>query len=149
MMKKELKYILLGVLILIFDQVTKHILKSANYDYGWIAIRGTTNTGISFGLFQGSTVIVSIISVILIGALVYYKKEFEGKEIFLTLILAGIIGNLIDRVFLGHVIDFIDLKWWPVFNVADSSLFIGVFGTIILVIIEQIQKSSKASMASK
>lgn len=130
-MNKKYFFLIIGAILIIIDQITKVLLLNVNIDFGFFALKYIENTGISFGLFQGSTVIISFISVIVLGLLYYFRKEFKGNEIWLTLIVSGIIGNLIDRVFLGYVRDFFDLKWWPVFNVADSLMFIGVFGLLI------------------
>ncbi len=90
------------------------------------------NTGIAFGLFKDNGfvfLIIPVIAVILLGYnIYYYHKAGEldlGYVLGFSLILGGAIGNLIDRITLGHVIDFIDLRVWPVFNVADSAITIG------------------------
>lgn len=91
------------------------------------------NTGIAFGLFrdQGTVfIIVPIIAIILLVVNIYYYRQ--NKEVIsrsyiiaFSLILGGAIGNLIDRIFFGYVIDFIDFRIWPVFNIADSAITIG------------------------
>ena len=90
------------------------------------------NTGIAFGLFKDNGfvfLIIPIIAVVLLGYnLYYYHKVGELDRFYVfgfSLILGGAIGNLTDRIMLGHVIDFIDLRIWPVFNVADSAITIG------------------------
>ena len=140
MPKKNLKYYLIGLLLILLDQATKTLFYEKNYDFGLIAITFLRNTGISFGLFQGSNYIIAIISVIVLIGLWHYRAEFKGKETWLLLIVSGIIGNFIDRVLRGYVIDFIDLKFWPVFNLADSYLFIGVIALIIISIREEYMK---------
>ena len=107
-------HLILLFFLILLDQTTKYFLTT------------TVNTGAAFSLFQGQRIFLIIISIIVIVVtLVYYKnKEYKLP---LVLILAGTIGNLIDRIFLGHVRDFIDLKFWPVFNIADTSIVIGVF----------------------
>ena len=95
------------------------------------------NTGIAFGLFKDQSVVFIIIPIILFILLwinIYYyrnNKEVLSRPYIVAfcLILGGAIGNLIDRVLFGHVIDFIDFRIWPVFNVADSAITIG--GVII------------------
>ena len=94
------------------------------------------NTGIAFGLFKNQGIvfiIVPIIAIILIAFNIYYYRnnDYVGRAYLIgfSLILAGAIGNLIDRILFGHVIDFIDLRVWPVFNTADSAITIG---TIII-----------------
>ena len=90
------------------------------------------NTGIAFGLFKDNGLvflIIPIIAVVLLGYnLYYYHKVGELDHFYIlgfSMILGGAIGNLIDRIMIGHVIDFIDLRVWPVFNVADSAITIG------------------------
>ena len=95
------------------------------------------NTGIAFGFFKDCGAVFIIIPVILTGLLVYnvyyYRHSPYLSRTYImafSLILGGAIGNLIDRIFIGYVIDFIDFRVWPVFNVADSAITIGA--TIIL-----------------
>jgi signal peptidase II len=90
------------------------------------------NTGIAFGLFKDNGfvfLIIPVIAVVLLGYnLYYYHKMGELDHLYVlgfSLILGGAIGNMADRIMLGHVIDFIDLRVWPVFNVADSAITIG------------------------
>jgi len=90
------------------------------------------NTGIAFGLFKDQGWVFVIIPLILTALLVYniyyYRHSESLTRIYITafaLILGGAIGNLIDRIAFGYVIDFIDLRVWPVFNIADSAITIG------------------------
>jgi signal peptidase II len=91
------------------------------------------NTGIAFGLFKDHGVVFIIIAVIAAVLLVYniyfYKSNDEKLSrlyiVAFSLILGGTIGNLIDRIVYGHVIDFIDFRIWPVFNIADSAITVG------------------------
>ena len=93
------------------------------------------NTGAAFGLFQGqlfSLTIVALIGIIvvLLFALFYYRRfPFLDSKLVkpsLGLILGGAVGNLIDRLRLGYVTDFIDIGIWPAFNIADSAIVVGV-----------------------
>lgn len=106
--------ILILIVLIFLDQVTKFYLTT------------TTNTGAAFSLFQGQRYVLIVISIIVIFFILKYYKE-KKYQFPLTLILAGTIGNLIDRIFLGYVRDFIDLKFWPVFNIADTIITVGVF----------------------
>ena len=88
------------------------------------------NRGAAFGILKNQTpffIFVSILAVILIySALRNNKnKKYSFHNVSLVLILAGALGNLIDRLRFGYVIDFLDLRIWPVFNVADSAITIG------------------------
>ena len=91
------------------------------------------NTGIAFGLFKNQGVvfiIIPIIAMILLAYNIYYYKNNDEKIsrlyiIAFSMILGGAIGNLIDRIYYGYVIDFIDFRIWPVFNIADSAITLG------------------------
>jgi signal peptidase II len=88
------------------------------------------NTGSAFGLFQGNNHALFLLAIIILGFLFYSARGFyeEGGrcgEIGVALILGGALGNLIDRMQFGHVVDFFDFRIWPVFNVADSAITVG------------------------
>ncbi|MDE1920962.1 MAG: signal peptidase II [Candidatus Omnitrophica bacterium] len=127
-----------GVVVLL-DRLTKHILSGflgLNESITVIPhiLRFTLvhNTGIAFGFFRDCGAVFIIIPVILTGLLIYnicyYRHSPHLSRTYVvafSLILGGAIGNLIDRILLGYVIDFIDFRIWPVFNVADSAITIG------------------------
>ncbi len=90
------------------------------------------NTGIAFGLFKNQGVVFIIIPVIAVILLIFNIYYFRNQKnlsrtyiVAFSLILGGAIGNLIDRIYFGYVVDFIDLRIWPVFNIADSAITIG------------------------
>lgn len=134
-------------LILLIDQVSKLVV-SSRLSLGQsipiiknaLHITFVKNTGAAFGLFKNSAyffIAVSLVAVVIIGV-VLIKSINNGKfldnflcNFGLALIMSGALGNLIDRVNLQYVIDFIDVRIWPVFNIADSSITIG---TTLLVI---------------
>ena len=134
-------------LILLADQLSKAAISSRLSEGQSIPIirdalhlTFVKNTGAAFGLFKDSTYFfsaVSIIATVMIGAILI-KAIRSGKfaenllySFSLVLIMAGAMGNLIDRLTLRYVIDFIDVRIWPVFNIADSSITIG---TALLII---------------
>nr|MBU1328381.1 signal peptidase II [Candidatus Omnitrophota bacterium] len=128
-------------LLLLIDQVSKAAISSKLYVGQSIPIikdilhiTFVKNTGAAFGIFKNSTyffIVVSVIAVIMIGAILVKairKGSFLDNflcNFSLVLIISGALGNLIDRVNLRYVIDFIDFRIWPVFNIADSSITIG------------------------
>jgi len=91
------------------------------------------NTGIAFGMLKNQGVVfivIPIVAIVLLGYNIYYYKNNDEKLsrlyiIAFSMILGGAFGNLIDRILYGYVIDFIDLRIWPVFNVADSAITVG------------------------
>lgn len=126
--------------IVILDRLTKlYLTNLLDVGESLPVIRGAFhltlvhNTGIAFGLFkdQGLVfIIVPIIAIVLLGYNVYFYRNNEQQLsrlyiVAFSLILGGAIGNLIDRIMYGYVIDFFDLRIWPVFNIADSAITIG------------------------
>ena len=110
---------------LVLDQLTKFLFDNAGL--------AAHNTGSAFGLKFGITIPI-FLSFIAIFVIVYYQKQIlknKALAIFSAMILGGVVGNLADRIFLGYVRDFINLRIWPAFNVADAGLTIGVIGIII------------------
>ena len=95
----------------------------------WVSLTYVTNTGAAFGLFPDYGTVFMVIAVVVIVTIIFYYRRLPGQQWLiqasLGLQLGGGLGNLLDRLLHGHVIDFVDFKVWPVFNVADSSLFIG------------------------
>ena len=88
------------------------------------------NTGAAFGLFRGYPGVFACLSVAVSVwiALELFRRRVQDRltEAALVLIMSGAVGNLIDRARLGYVVDFIDLRVWPVFNIADSAITVGV-----------------------
>ena len=89
-------------------------------------------------MLQGTTDALIWVTVIVLGAILYYHdmiaKEDNVLHISVTSIFGGALANLIDRIRLGYVIDFIDLKIWPSFNIADAAITIGAIGIIYYLI---------------
>lgn len=118
------KILILSFILIIIDQVTKFLLQEKEYYFtSFFAFKYTENTGIAFSLFQGWNLLFIIISIIILILVIYYFRKYP---IALSFIIAGIVGNLIDRIFFGFVRDFISISIWPVFNVADMCNTIGV-----------------------
>ncbi|MEE9248210.1 MAG: signal peptidase II, partial [Dehalococcoidia bacterium] len=124
-----------GLLILGADQLTKFLVKS-NMVVGQsvpedspVRLHYIQNTGSAFGLFANQTIILTIAAAlgILVIGFFFFRGSGATTLFGLSLImqLSGAIGNIIDRVAYGYVIDFIDFRIWPIFNVADSSITIG------------------------
>jgi signal peptidase II len=133
-----------AVLVIIADQLTKLWIRThlaygeVLFDKGFVEIIHVQNTGASFGILTGHTLLVIIavfLEMLVILAIVYlFRNRLSFLDSMLMrvgagLIFGGGIGNQIDRLVRAHVTDFIDFKWWPAFNVADAS---AVVGTIIV-----------------
>ncbi len=127
----ELKYYFLAsFLIILFDQLSKRLIENGvikmNFFYNEGAAMGllrTLDSSIRLPLFIG-------ISIVALVVIVYYMFTLELSEkmtmLGLALILGGAIGNFIDRIIYGKVLDFIDTGIWPTFNIADSAITVGV-----------------------
>lgn len=125
------KIVLTSLLVLFIDQLTKFLLKNKTYSvFKYFKINYVENTGASFGILQGYNWLFMLVAFVVI----YYifknlkemKKEEDYVQIAIGLLLGGVTGNLIDRIFFGFVRDFIDLKLWPIFNIADACSTIAV-----------------------
>lgn len=140
------KLFLLGALLLALDQLTKlavrtffHSSSSLQIIPNLFYLTYSQNTGALFGSFKGGNELLIWIALMAIGLILYLWDQFPKEScsaIFLTFILAGSLGNLIDRVFLGYVTDFLDFRIWPVFNLADSLVTIGIVGMVIIILKE-------------
>jgi len=131
-------FILMATLItvIVLDQLSKYIIKSTFNLYeswpetGIFRIYHTYNTGTAFGLLQGQTILLIIASLIALVFLIYIYNEYTLGNIILRMALGlqlgGAISNLSDRLAFGSVTDFISVGWWPVFNIADSSIVVGI-----------------------
>jgi signal peptidase II len=131
--------ILLGTVIgaFVLDQVSKRAITSLMDlgeswpSEGFFRITYGTNSGTAFGLFPNQTTLLIVVSMVAIGFLFYFYRAHALPSLLLRfaigLQLGGAFGNLIDRVRNGEVVDFIDVGPWPIFNLADSSIVVGIF----------------------
>ncbi|MFP4523255.1 MAG: signal peptidase II [Candidatus Nanoarchaeia archaeon] len=130
--------ICIGIILLCVDQITKYLAKTNAWNTTGHIVDATLvyNKGSLWGLFastQANTIFI-ILSFFILGIILWLgiQQQEPIKKIFLTILSAGIIGNLIDRISTGAVIDWINFHFWPVFNIADaciviSAIFIGYF----------------------
>ena len=143
------------VVVFLLDQLSKNIVTNIFKDGKiWpeespIRLAYVTNTGSAFGLFQNATLFLTIASIIGICFLFYlYYYKAKSKPILrfaLGLMVGGALGNLFDRVYQGYVVDFIGVWWWPWFNIADSSVSVGTFILVTVLLIFDKSKQTKIS----
>lgn len=126
------------------DQLTKALVvafigpesESSRVELGsrWIALEYAENRGAAFGLFSQLTPVLALVSVaILVGVLVHFFRTGLSTLVEVTsvgAIVGGALGNLVDRIRLGYVVDFVAVGTWPNFNVADSAITLAVLGLI-------------------
>ncbi|MEH6795077.1 MAG: signal peptidase II [Rhodococcus sp. (in: high G+C Gram-positive bacteria)] len=139
--------IVIAAVILVFDLVTKivvvHYVKPGNPIEVFgdvVTLRLVRNPGAAFSMATGMTWLLTVVAVAVVVGVIKIGQTLRSPwwALGLGLVLGGALGNLIDRFFRapgpfqGHVVDFVSVGWWPVFNVADSSI---VCGAILLVVL--------------
>lgn len=155
MKKNKNKVYLTSVLVLLIDQIVKLLIKTnmnLNEEISIIpnffSIQYLKNTGAAFSILENQTILLAITSIICISVIIYYLKKEENltTAMYLSfgLVLGGILGNLIDRIVYQGVIDFLSFQIFnynfPVFNIADIGITIGVLLLIIIYISRDIKK---------
>ncbi|MFQ5996154.1 MAG: signal peptidase II [Dehalococcoidales bacterium] len=138
---RSVVFLLIGLLIVVADQLSKAWIRTnlvegqSLFELGFFRLTHVHNTGAAFGLFPGQSFILTIIAIVAITIILVYafisSRYFPWLDsrlgrLALGLVFGGTVGNLIDRLRLGYVTDFIDFGYWPAFNIADSSVTIGV-----------------------
>jgi len=145
-------FYLIALSVLFIDQVIKFIVErsilvgqSVHLIPGLLSLTHVRNTGAAFSLFTGFSPYLALVSFIIILGVIYLHHSFLKKgariDIGLALVLGGSLGNLIDRLFRFQVVDYLDIHIWPVFNLADMMINLGV----LLIIIQLIRKEKDAS----
>lgn len=128
--------------VLLLDRLTKNLVL-ANLGFGesvnvvgeYVRLTHVRNTGAAFGLLPDSSTILSVLSVLAVGAILFYYRKIASTSAWINgtlgLLLGGSLGNLFDRITQGYVVDFVDIgipggpRYWS-FNVADSSIVIAI-----------------------
>jgi signal peptidase II len=131
----------IGLLVILADQLSKTWIRvnlargQSLFDVGFFQLVYVHNTGAAFGIFQGHSLTLIIVALIGIVAVLLLVFVLHSRWSFLDsmlvrsaigLVIGGTIGNLIDRLRLGYVTDFIDFKVWPAFNIADFAVTVGI-----------------------
>ena len=133
--------LLVAILIAVSDQVTKEWVRAGFYlgesrvvVEGFFNLTYVRNTGAAWGVFGGQNTWLMLLSVVMLIAMVIFRRSFLSDtwdhRLALGLMIGGIVGNLLDRMRLGWVTDFLDCYWqnwhWPTFNIADAAICTGV-----------------------
>jgi signal peptidase II len=135
---------LIAVAIVVADQATKHWALNALGDGRTIDIVGSLrfnlafNTGMAFAKGQGIGPIIAVVGVIVVAyLLVGLRRDTKPGAVLVGMVAGGAAGNIVDRLFRGDawlrgaVVDFIDLQWWPIFNIADAAIVLGAGALVI------------------
>jgi len=160
LVKKYWQIVLIAVVIVGLDQWTKSLVR-ANISLGgmWLPeslqwlhpyarIVHWYNTGAAFGMFKEGSMVFTVLAFIVIGLILYYYPHVEKADwslrIAMSMQLGGATGNLIDRLTIGHVTDFISVGNFPVFNVADASITVGAAVLFLgIILMEQAERKKK------
>ena len=154
MNRTRIRWLLLwpvAAIVLALDQLTKTwVVKNIPLNGVWVPFpalanifwfKHLTNTGAAFGIFRNGSSVLLAIAVVVIIAIIVYARYLSSDRWLVVLSLGfqlgGALGNFTDRVRYGHVVDFIDVPYWPTSNVADSSLIVGVVLLAFLVLTEK------------
>lgn len=151
---ESVAFYLVALVIIIIDQLTKwfivktmHVGESIPIIENFLYITSHRNRGAAWGILQDQMTFFYIVTVLVVIAIIYYMEKYaKGKvllQLSLSLILGGALGNFIDRLFRKEVVDFIDTYIFsydfPIFNIADSALTIGV----VLMFIQMVKESKE------
>ncbi len=144
------RYYFFGIagIVLILDQVTKYLVGLTLLPYrsvpiikGILHLTYIRNTGAAFGLFAGFRIPLIIVGIVVSAIVVYFHFRASPKNYFiqgpLALILGGSLGNLADRIFRSYVVDFIDFRFWPAFNIADVAVNLGIVLLIVRLVMRK------------
>ena len=133
-----------ALVVVVADQITKHWALNALADGHTIDIVGSLrfnlafNTGMAFAKGQGIGPIIAVVGILVVAyLLIGLGRNTKPGALFVGLVAGGASGNIIDRLFRGEawlqgaVVDFIDLQWWPIFNIADAAIVVGAAALVV------------------
>lgn len=129
------RILIVALFVVVCDQASKALVVAQMYlgerieIFSLLSLERTSNSGIAFGLAGHVPSLVLILvaaAIVVILLLLGTQMKWRGSSIAIGLILGGALGNLLDRIFRGSVVDFIDLPHWPTFNLADVAITVGV-----------------------
>ena len=144
-------YLLLFLLVVFTDYASKYYIKTTMIEgmsipviNGLFHITYVLNTGAAFGLFAGQRALfIAVGSLLFIVTAVYYRyivRQGIFFQVGVALFLGGALGNLIDRIRFGQVVDFLDFRIWPVFNIADIAICLGAGFILLFVLRSELQE---------
>jgi len=155
----------LSLAVVILDQLTKHAVRShLNFNQpitvipGFFDLRYIRNTGAAWGILEGLNQWLVVLSVAMLLAIVIFRRHLfhpsAGSQVAIGLMVGGIAGNLIDRIRLNYVVDFLDFYWgrwhFPAFNVADAAICcgVGLYMLLQLVVSSRVEQDERGASTS-
>lgn len=154
---KKFKYIIIIVILFVIDQISKLVImnnfrlnESVTVIKNFFRLTYSQNDGAAFGMFGGKTIFIVIVSVLVLGYLLfelfYHKKRNLIVDASVSLIVGGLIGNLFDRLYFGYVRDFLDFNIFgydfAIFNLADTFIVVGAFIFLVGIFLEERHENS-------
>ena len=138
-------YFLIAIFVIIIDQASKFLVRSNFSLYesvemipNFFHLTYIENPGAAFGILENKRIFFLLITIFVIIFIIWFMKTMEKEEpktnIFLAMVIGGALGNMIDRIIKGTVTDFLDFLVWPVFNIADSFIVVGMIAAAYFVI---------------
>lgn len=137
-----------AILLLLTDQLSKLFIintmqlgESKPVISGFFNITYVRNQGAAFSMLEGKTWFFIVMAAIIVAVLLYYNMRYKLEpllQITMGIIIGGALGNLIDRIYYGSVIDFFSISWWPIFNIADIAICTG--GALVMVYLLKSEK---------
>lgn len=131
-LKRMMMWLLPGGGIFLVDRLFKLWFQDVDMALipGVLALRSAKNTGMAMGLFSGNTLLLFLLSVVLMGGCTFFLRRYRLSGlavISISLMAGGALGNMVDRLFLGYVVDMIDFEWidFYIFNIADVGVVCG------------------------
>jgi signal peptidase II len=134
---------LVAAVVIVLDQVSKGLLRgslalgaSTTLIPGVLTFVRTTNSGVAFSALSGNAAVVTVLAAVVLALLLAFFARFASQRLLWLptgMVAGGALGNLIDRLRLGAVTDFIKLPDWPAFNLADSAITLGVIALVLMV----------------
>jgi signal peptidase II len=139
-----LQLALVAGVVIVLDQVSKELLRSSlalgastTVIPGLLRIIRTTNSGVAFSALSGSVVLVTALALVVMALLLAFFARFGLAQRLVSIptgmVVGGALGNLVDRLRLGAVTDFIKLPHFPAFNLADSAITVGVIALVLMI----------------
>jgi len=151
---REMWFFLIAGIVIGLDQLSKYLVRSNMLlresipEEGFFRFTYGTNTGGVFGFFSNQTFLITVAAIVSVVVILLYSRHKMAQsmlvKVSLGMIHGGSIGNLIDRVRFGEVTDFIDVGAWPVFNLADSAIDIGIVLLVIYLLLKMRKDSREA-----
>lgn len=145
------KILIYSIIVLIIDQITKYLVEIYKTSFDIIknvfGFHYTQNYGASWGILEGKQtllIVVTIVMIVLVYSMMFSYEKNKLNNLIFGILFGGIIGNFIDRILFGFVRDFISVGSFPVFNIADSAIVIGILLLGIVTLKGEFKDGSKS-----